>query len=71
MAAKRTAKRTKQSPILRGDSVTLVIKGEKDGKLRLTCLGWEDARVVLPGNSLDISNEAGQVVIRQVMMEPA
>jgi len=37
------------STLLRTDRVTLVATAIGEGKIRLTCAAWEEARVILPG----------------------
>jgi hypothetical protein len=39
------------APILKANSITLVVSREKDGKLRLVYVGWDDVKVVLLGTS--------------------
>jgi hypothetical protein len=41
-------KPTQISPIFISDKVTLHVWREKDGKFRLVCAGWNDAKVVQP-----------------------
>jgi hypothetical protein len=47
----------------KADGVTLVAKADKDGRIRLNCSSWEDYRVVLPGQVLELRWQAGQVVL--------
>jgi hypothetical protein len=49
--------------LLKADAVTLVIKAERDGHLRLTASAWEDARVILPGQSVELRIDHGQVAV--------
>src|ERR1700741_4171088 len=39
------------APIFIADSVSLAVSREKDGKLRLVYVGWDDVKVVLLGTS--------------------
>jgi hypothetical protein len=42
------------SPIFISDKVSLAVSREKDGKLRLVYGGWDDAKVVEPGEVLEL-----------------
>lgn len=57
-------KLTKTTPqiLLKADTVTLVARAEVGGMLRLTCAAWEDARVILPGQVLELRWQDGQIV---------
>jgi len=46
--------------LLKADSVTLVVKAEAGGKIRLTCSAWEDARIVLPDQTLELRSVGGK-----------
>lgn len=48
-------------PLLTADGVTLAVSAEKDGKLRVVYGGWEDAKVLLPGEHVELWNVRGQV----------
>jgi hypothetical protein len=37
-------------PLLKADVATLVFSASKDGKLRVTYAGWDDAKTVLEGD---------------------
>ena len=41
-------------PLLKADRVTLAVEATKDGKLRVTYQGWDDAKVVLPGQRFEL-----------------
>lgn len=56
------APKTEPQTLLKADDITLVARAERDGHLRLTCKAWEDARVILPGQVLELRWENGQVV---------
>ena len=43
--------------LVKADNPKLVLEALKDGKIRLTCSTWEDARVLLPGQMLGIRRE--------------
>lgn len=49
--------------LLKADTVTLAAAATKDGKLRLTCNAWEDARVILVDQVVELRCERGQIVI--------
>jgi hypothetical protein len=36
-------------PLLKADAATLAFSASKDGKLRVTYAGWDDAKVALEG----------------------
>jgi hypothetical protein len=42
------------SPIFITEKVTLIFSHEKDGKIRLTYGNWDDAKVVEPGEVLEL-----------------
>lgn len=52
--------------LLKSDAVTLAARAEKSGHIRLTCAAWEDARVLLPGQVLEVRWMDGQVVLRRL-----
>src|SRR5436305_7531037 len=43
-------KRVETPPLLKAESVMLGVRHEKEGKLRVTYAGWDDAKVVLDGH---------------------
>jgi hypothetical protein len=50
------------SPLLKADpKVVLTFSAEKDGSLRVTYQGWEDAKVFKPGEWLEVLARGGQV----------
>lgn len=49
------------SPLLKADAATLVMKAEKDGTVRVSYSGWEDAKVLLGGEGLLVRWGDGQV----------
>jgi hypothetical protein len=55
------------SPLLKADpKVTLTFSAERDGLMRVTYQGWEDAKVFKPGEWVEVVNRGGQVqVIRR------
>lgn len=52
--------------LLKADNVKLTVEALKDGKLRLNCGSWEDARVVLPGEMLALRREGTFWVISKI-----
>lgn len=46
---------------------SLILKVETDhgGKLRVQCSSWEDVRVILAGERLEIVSERGQIILRR------
>jgi hypothetical protein len=49
--------------LLKADQVSLMVKAEPGGKLRLTCAPWEDARVILLDQTLELRAVGGQIHI--------
>ena len=44
--------RSKTASLLTAESIMLGVRHEKEGKLRVTYAGWDDAKVVLDGHVL-------------------
>lgn len=58
-----TAKRP-ASPLLSADPrAVLTFEAQKDGKLRATYAGWEDAKVFQPGEWVEVVTRNGQVQV--------
>lgn len=55
----------RKSPVLRADTATLTLSVATDGKLRVAYQGWDDPKVLLPGEWLELAAEGGQVVVRR------
>ena len=43
-----------------------MIEGLKDGKVRMTCSTWEDARVLAPGETLGLRREGTFRVVSRI-----
>jgi hypothetical protein len=41
-------------PLLKADKATLVFEAVGDDKVRVNCAGWEDAKVILPDEALQV-----------------
>jgi hypothetical protein len=41
-------------PLFKADSANLTVSASKDGKLRMVYGGWDDAKVVLPDEVLEL-----------------
>jgi len=46
--------RSKTASLLTAESIMLGVRHEKEGKLRVTYAGWDDAKVVLDGQVLEL-----------------
>ena len=46
--------RSKPASLLTAESIMLGVRHEKEGKLRVTYVGWDDAKVVLDGQVLEL-----------------
>ena len=46
--------RSKTASLLTAESIMLGVRHEKEGKLRVTYVGWDDAKVVLDGQVLEL-----------------
>lgn len=57
--------------LLKADSVTIVVKAEKSGHLRVTCAAWDDFRAVLTGQVLELRFADGQVAVTRRTNAPA
>jgi hypothetical protein len=49
------------SPLLKADSATIAFSANADGSLRVRYAGWEEAKVLRPGESLELVTRSGQV----------
>ena len=45
---------TPPSPLLSADNATITFAAQKDGSLRVTYKGWEDAKIFRPGEYVDV-----------------
>lgn len=54
MAADPTPKTTERKTLATSDDMVVTLRASKDGKVRLSCASWEDARVMLPGDTLEL-----------------
>lgn len=65
--AKKTVKtpaRAADAEILgRYDAISLVATAEKDGRIRLKCSSWDDHKVILPGEAIEMRWQGGQWVL--------
>jgi hypothetical protein len=41
-------------PLFKADAANITVSSSKDGKLRVVYGGWDDAKVVLPGEVLEL-----------------
>jgi hypothetical protein len=49
------------SPLLKADSATIAFSANSDGSLRVRYGGWDEAKVLRPGESLELVARKGQV----------
>lgn len=49
------------SPLFKADTAALHLKAEKNGTVRVTYAGWDDAKVLLAGEALVVRWKEGQV----------
>jgi hypothetical protein len=49
------------SPLLKADGANLAFSANSDGSLRVRYAGWEEAKVLRPGESIELVTRAGQV----------
>jgi hypothetical protein len=49
------------SPLLKADSATIAFNANVDGSLRVRYAGWDEAKVLRPGESIDLVARNGQV----------
>ena len=67
MKPDRTAKAASSKPVaeilLKADSISLALSADKEGKIRVNCASWEDAKVMQAGQVLEARNQGGQVVL--------
>lgn len=47
--------------LFKADRATVVFDAQKNGTLRVTYQGWDDAKVILPGERFELVWEGGQV----------
>ena len=53
-------------PLFRADTANLAFSADKEGKVRIVYAGWDDAKVLTPGEVLEVYWEGGQVLARKV-----
>jgi hypothetical protein len=58
-------------PLFKADTANLAFSADKEGRVRIVYSGWEDAKVLLPGEHLDVYWEGGQVLARKVTLVSA
>lgn len=51
------------SPLLSADRAVLMLSAEKDGSLRAVYAGWEEPKVLRPGERLEVVHRGGQVQV--------
>jgi hypothetical protein len=51
------------SALLSADNATITFAAQKDGSLRATYQGWEDARIFRPGEHVEVRIGGGQVKV--------
>jgi hypothetical protein len=52
--------------LIKADNPKLVLEALKDGKARMTCSTWEDARVHAPGEMLGLRREGAFWVVTRI-----
>ena len=52
--------------LLKADKVVLVIERISDGKIRVTTTSWDDAKVILPNQVLEVATIGKQVGLVRV-----
>lgn len=58
--------RTPGEILLKADQVTLAIRADHNGRLRLNANAWSEAKVTAPGETIELRHEHGQVwVVRK------
>ena len=55
--------------LLKADKVVLVIERISDGKIRVTTMSWDDAKVILPNQVLEVATIGKQVGLVRVDRE--
>jgi hypothetical protein len=56
---------TAPSPIIKADSITITVKAEPGGKLRVGCQSWDDVKIIMADEVLELACEEGQVWVRR------
>lgn len=49
--------------LMKSDKATLILEALKDGKIRVSAAAFEDARVILPDQVLEVRNVHGQLIV--------
>ena len=73
-AASTEAKRpvsTIGPPLFKADAANLAFSADKEGRVRIVYSGWEDAKVLLLGEVLEVYWQSGQVLARKVTQAEA
>ena len=64
--AAKAPERTISPPLFKADTANLAFSADKEGRVRMVYSGWEDAKVLLPDEVLEVYWEGGQVLARKV-----
>ena len=55
--------------LLKADDLKLILSADKEGRVRMTCASWEDARVLMPGQMLGLRREGTFWVLSRIEMK--
>jgi hypothetical protein len=55
-----------QGALIKADHTKIVLEALKDGKVRLTCASWEDAKVLATGEMLGLRREGTFWVLTRI-----
>jgi hypothetical protein len=55
------------APLIKADTGTLQFAADKEGRIRLNYSGWEDAKVILLGERLQLFWQGGQAIARKAV----
>ena len=69
--AAKAPERTIGPPLFKADAANLAFSADKEGKVRMVYSGWDDAKVLLPGEVLEVYWQGGQVLARKVTQAQA
>lgn len=64
MAAKKAEPKT----LVTADDMVVTLQADKTGKVRLGCKSWEDVRVLMPGDVLELRRHRTNYTLVQVVM---
>ena len=56
--------------LIKADNPKIVLEALKDGKVRMTCSTWEDAKVLAPGEMLGLRREGTLRVVTHITRDP-